>query len=114
MLPGVGGPFSAASQQDRAAGACFSLRAAPTASLAGGDVLLVGPGYLGSDSVPGQKMWKQERIQSFSTLEQPYILGTGSQGDPSPIYSLIPSPLFSSPANAIWLLLTVYSLIDAF
>lgn len=51
VFPGFGGPFSVASQQVRATAACFFLHAAPTASLAGGDVLLVGAGSLGGDSV---------------------------------------------------------------
>lgn len=70
LLPGFGGPFSVASQQVRATAACFFLRAAPTAFLAGGDVLLVGAGSLRGTSVPGQKMSKKERTHSFCTLYQ--------------------------------------------
>lgn len=70
VLPGFGGPFSVASQQVFATAACFFLRAAPTASLAGGDVLFVGAGSLGGNSVPGQKMPKKERTHSFCTLYQ--------------------------------------------
>lgn len=67
VLPGFGGPFSVASQQDRTAAACFLL---PKASLAGGDVLLVGAGSLRENSVHGQKMPKKERTHSFCTLYQ--------------------------------------------
>lgn len=58
-LPGFGGPLPVTSQPGGATTACFVLRAAPTASLAGGDVLLVGADSLGGDSVPGQKKAKK-------------------------------------------------------
>lgn len=68
-LPGFGGRFPVTSQPGGATAACFFLRAAPTASLAGGDVLLVGADSLGGDSVPGQKTSKTEReTHSFCTL----------------------------------------------
>lgn len=71
VLPGFGGPFSVAPQQVRATAVCFFLRAAPTASHAGGDVLLVDAGSLRKDSVPGQKKkTKKERTHSFCTLYQ--------------------------------------------
>lgn len=70
LLPGFGGPFSVASQQVWATAACFFLRTATAASLAGGDVLFVGAGSLRETSVPGQKMSKKERTHSFCTLYQ--------------------------------------------
>lgn len=70
VLPGFGAPVSVASQQVCATAACFFFRAAPTAPLAGGDVLLVGAGSPGADSVSGQKMSTKARTHSFGILYQ--------------------------------------------
>lgn len=71
-LPGFGGPFPVTSQPSCANAACFFLRAAPTASLAGGDVLLVGADSLGGDSVTGQKIPRKRQL--FITLYQTLMI----------------------------------------